>query len=129
TVSLILQPLDEGDYRLIVRSGDNLFEDPLGHDLDGEFMPGALDGTPTGDGVAGGDYMIEFRILEPPVDLDGQFELVDPLGSQVYRGHWNTVVSFAEDTDSGYVNLDEGELLNLSLTGEDVAAHYLLELI
>ena len=54
--------LPEGNYTLTLTSGDDAFEDPVGNDLDGEPLGLNPDGTISGDGVNGGDYVLNFFV-------------------------------------------------------------------
>jgi hypothetical protein len=61
--------LPDGDYTLTLWSGDGFVEDVVGNDLDGESIGGKPDGTPSGDGVPGGDYVIDFAIDAEVISL------------------------------------------------------------
>ena len=54
--------LPEGNYRLTLNSAIGAFADAAGNILDGEPNGSNLDGTVTGNGVAGGDYSIDFTV-------------------------------------------------------------------
>lgn len=73
--------LPEGNYTLTLTSGDDAFEDPVGNDLDGEPLGLNPDGTISGDGVNGGDYVLNF-FVDDSVPLN-PFTRVNPLGSLI----------------------------------------------
>ena len=55
-----LNDLSDDDYTLRLISGDGRFEDVDGRDLDGEADPFTT--VPSGDGTAGGDFVVHFTV-------------------------------------------------------------------
>jgi hypothetical protein len=95
--------LPEGRYALKLFSRDGWLEDQWGNDLDGEANP---NGTfPSGDGVAGGDFVYQFD-TDPAgaKDLDPFFAgMVPPSGSGVHQNAEGSAVSYlygGADVDS-----------------------------
>ena len=74
----------EAEYMLNIVSGTGAFEDIVGNDLDGEPLLDSLDGTPSGDGVAGGDWFIEFNVNISVERLAG-FARLNPLGGHAAK--------------------------------------------
>jgi len=110
-------PLPEGSYTLTLLSGPGAFEDPVGNALDGEPAAGTPDGTPSGDGVQGGDYVVHFLVDQPPITVQA-FERVEPLGGLVFRSTGNVGFLYGStDVDQVLVALSAGEHLSLSATG------------
>jgi hypothetical protein len=84
--------LPEGFYRLTLVSGDSAFEDVLGNDMDGEPLGAALDATPTGDGVPGGNYVIEFSVDPLLAQTVRPFERLEPPGSLMFASRDNSAL-------------------------------------
>ena len=104
----------EADYRLTLVSGDGAFEDRFGGDLDGEPWGAQRDGTRTGDGHRGGDFVVSFRVDDDPVMVNTN-EKVAPLGSRIERANINNVISFAGDIDTYKLPGVSGETLLVQL--------------
>ncbi|MEZ6125032.1 MAG: peptidoglycan DD-metalloendopeptidase family protein [Planctomycetaceae bacterium] len=120
--------LPEGHYQLRLISGDGAFEDAIGNDLDGEALGGGDDGTPTGDGTPGGDYVVSFNV-DRPAETDVAFSRLAPLGSLILAGGDNTgVLHAATDRDDFGVFLSAGESISAVLT-PDAAATMTLEVL
>ena len=112
------EPLPEGNYELRLISGNGAFEDEVGNDLDGDPLGPAPDGTPTGDGNPGGDYVVEFTI-----DINGvftgltPFERLAPLGDFVADSLRNSgVISSASDDDAFSFFAEGGETVAAVVT-------------
>jgi len=68
TLMLYYTAVPQDAYTLTLISGDGYFEDTLGNDLDGEpVWP-----LPSGDGVAGGDFFVNFLIDPAAAVISGQ---------------------------------------------------------
>ena len=105
--------IDEGIYELRLVSGPGAFADEAGNALDGEPLGAATDGTPTGDGVPGGDYVVSFIVDSPPRDVNS-FERIAPFGSLMSESASN--VGFLHD------NVDEDRFLFFAKAGESISA-------
>ena len=107
--------LPEGAYTLTLVSGDEAFEDQLGHDLDGEPVGTAVDGTPTGDGSPGGNYVVNFYVDTTTPALNS-FARLAPLGSLVSYSPGNVgVLHESADQDDFSMFLERGEILAAEL--------------
>ena len=103
--------LPEGSYVLQLLSGDNHFEDLVGNDLDGEAFGPSSDGTPTGDGIAGGNYYAYFSVDSDVRSLDGTWQRVAPNGSLIYSTQVTGIVNSIGDTDSFEFDLEGQQTL------------------
>ncbi|MHC4562200.1 MAG: S8 family serine peptidase [Planctomycetota bacterium] len=112
TMSLTMEfnGLVEDAYALTLLSGSGHFEDVLGNALDGE----AAWPLPSGDGVPGGDFVVNFWVDEPdrpfPVPLVGE----RPFGSLIYREQLYRVIGAPGDTDIFTLSADVGQTLTVT---------------
>ena len=118
-VTATFDVLPEGQYTLRLVSGDGAFEDAVGNDLDGEPIGPNLDGTITGNGVPGEDYIIDFS-----VDFDfkdaAPFERLQPLGGLMEASRPNNgLVNFGGDIDSFIIEARAGQIIAGSVTDLD----------
>ena len=105
--------LSEDNYTLTLFSAAGRFQDAVGNLLDGEsHAPFSL---PSGDGVAGGDFVVHFS-LDTTTAAFPTLTAKNPLGSLVYEGVTTGMVNTASDTDSFTIALDAGQLLTAFLT-------------
>ncbi|MCA9212784.1 MAG: Ig-like domain-containing protein, partial [Planctomycetales bacterium] len=113
TFSASYDTLVEGEYELRLISGPGAFVDKAGNGLDGELNSGTPDGTPTGNGVPGGDYAITFLVDKPAPVAANAFVRV---------GHINSAVSRSAD-NQGYLhgNTDTDSLTFFAQAGETIA--------
>jgi subtilisin family serine protease len=101
--------LPDDSYSLRLFSGDSAFEDLTGNDLDGEPT-----GFPTGDGVEGGDFVLNFAIDPAAPSPLGAFAPVLPPGSLIFEGSaGDNTIAFDGDVDSYTVELDPGQTLTV----------------
>ena len=101
----------EGQYTLVLLSGDGAFEDMVGNDLDGEPLGGNADGTLTGNGVAGGNYSIDFSVDRDLKTAD-PFARLAPQGSLVARSDNPGLINFTDDEDAFDLLVSAGEVLS-----------------
>lgn len=121
-------PLAEGHHRLRLISGDGAFENSVGHDLNGE-LNGDGDGTPTGDGHPGGDYVIAFNVDRHDPIEPVAFSRLDPRGSLVSLSKANAgSISDAADTDDFGFFAEAGETIAAVAWPGDPALTLSLEL-
>jgi subtilisin family serine protease len=108
-----LPALPEDRYELRFKSGTSAFKDLVGNLLDGEAVF-PMPPNRSGDGVAGGDFVVPFSVDGAPTSI-GSFVTVAPLGGLVYRSQSSalTVIGAAGDVDELTVPL---------LTGQTIAA-------
>ncbi len=109
-------PLGEGNYRLTLDSGDGDFEDLIGNDLDGEPLGPGVDFTPTGDSVAGGDYVIDFSVdITTPIPAV-PFQRLHPLGGLLAISDPNLGSLFGPtDVDTFTFTAQAGEIIGGSV--------------
>jgi streptogramin lyase len=87
----------------------------VGTSLDGE--PHSPYSLPSGDGVAGGNFSVDFRIDSPVTTaFPTPLAAVNPLGSLVYQGSVTNVITTAAEVDAYTINLDGGQAITLDLT-------------
>jgi hypothetical protein len=89
--------LVEDQYSLTLASGDYGFQDLLGLYLDGDSS-GAL---PSGNGLEGGDFVLDILVDAPTRQVPQPWEPVDPLGSRIDRTPYaaSGLISPDGDTD------------------------------
>ena len=116
TVSAFFGFVDEGTYLFFVPSGNGGIEDLAGNALDGEANFDSLDGTITGDGVEGGDYVVEFQVESGVQPIDLAMQPVLPLGSLTHTMRDMGTVSYSGDVDSYSLELEAGEFLDILVT-------------
>ncbi len=104
--------LGEGNYRLRLISGNGAFEDSVGNDMDGE-PSGSGDGTPTGNGVNGGDYVLDFLVDRNSVPVGvSPFVRTGLLGSLAAASIGNLgFMNFAGDQDPFAFDAEAGETM------------------
>ena len=110
--------LSEGSYTIELLSGDGQLEDLSGNDLDGEVITSPIGPNVSGDGVAGGDFVISFSINDPPTPIPTPLQPVSPLGSLLYEGGITGDIGPA-NTDTFLVDLDEDQTATLVVTGSN----------
>ena len=117
TISVHFEDIVSGEYELRFISGNGAFEDLVGNDLDGEPATGSLDGTPSGDGIFGGDWFTDLTVdlSEKPL---GDFVRLDPLGGHVAT---QTITSSLglQKLDRYEVFAEAGEVVTAIVTPSD----------
>ncbi len=112
-------PLAEGDYTLTLTSGDGAFEDLVGNDMDGEPIGPNPDGTPTGDGAPGGDYVVGFGVDRVRTPARG-FEPIEPLQGLMFVSRANAgLMNFADDEDDFTFYLEKDQTVAAIATPDD----------
>lgn len=121
--------LPEGEYQLTLFSGEYGFEDVVDNDLDGEPIGGNADGTITGDGVPGGNYVIGFTVDRDEIALD-PFARLEPLGSLILASRGNEgLINSAADADDFTFFAYAGETVAAVLRPAIPSAGLALELV
>ncbi len=108
--------LPEDTYTLTLYSGDGRFEDLAGRDLDGEPHP--LDTVPSGDGTAGGDFVVNFSTDTLVTPYPGPLLPVGPRGSLIYDPSASRQIGYAGDTDGFTIDLDPGQTISVVVDAE-----------
>jgi hypothetical protein len=125
TLTLGYADLPEGIYQLILVSSPLGFRDVDDLPLDGE--PSAP--LPSGDGVAGGDFVLGFSLDAGsrafPVPLDG----VSPVGALIHEGAVRAVHHAPSDADSFTLDLDGGQCVTVLLRPLDGSLQGQVELL
>ncbi|MCA9236858.1 MAG: pre-peptidase C-terminal domain-containing protein, partial [Planctomycetales bacterium] len=108
--------LVEDQYSLTLISGVGRFADSFGRALDGEAD--AVTTIPSGDGIAGGDFVVHFTYDETateafPVPLSP----IDPAGSGAYRGDVGDGIQFAGDQDKFSLTLEKNQTISVFVEG------------
>ncbi|HND52200.1 MAG TPA: S8 family serine peptidase, partial [Pirellulaceae bacterium] len=121
---LDFESLAEGRYELKLASGDEGIQDLAGNNLDGEPSAVSVDGAPSGDGVAGGDFTASFEVDRTQVDARPMQRLT-PAGSLIVESRFNDGwLNSAGDEDVYRVFAQQGETLAVSVvsTGDAIPA-------
>jgi sugar lactone lactonase YvrE len=91
------------------------FKDRSGFILDGE--PGAPPTlVPSGNGVEGGNFFVDFTLIHGPEALPVTFSSVAPIGDLIYQGSFTDVVVPAGGSNTYTVNLAANQTLTLDAT-------------
>ncbi len=91
----------------------------MGNGLDGEPIGPNADGTPTGDGTSGGDYLVNFVLDNPTSIPPTPFERLNPAGSLVFSSVGTEGLIF-DATDEDFITLSAqaGETIAAAVTFE-----------
>ena len=111
TVDFDFLPQDE--YTLTLISGDGAFEDIAGNDLDGEALTFPLPPNVSGDGIAGGDFVVDFTTDITIIPLPAVMLPRLPLGSLVYEATIPGLINAAGDTDSYLIDFDISQTVSV----------------
>jgi hypothetical protein len=94
----------------------NGFQDLVNFGLDGEPHTPRPPSVPSGEGVEGGNFFVDFILdTETAIPVPVPLQPVNPLGSLVYQGATTGVLAPGGDTDTFSVNLNAGQTLTLDL--------------
>jgi hypothetical protein len=119
-VTLVFNAVDEGDYRLTLVSSTSAFRDLAGNPLDGEIPESPTPFEASGDGIPGGDFVIDFavdRITPTPV---GKPQRLTPFGSLLSASRYNSGNLYGpDDTDPFSVFMQPGQILTAVLSPTD----------
>jgi len=118
TLSVSFDDLADDAYHLTLVSGDGAFEDLLGRDLDGEPLAFPLPPNLSGDGIVGGNFVVNFVTDQDVLPFFDPLQAVDPLGSQIYVGDATGVVRTAGDADSFTIDFDSGQAMTIVVDGD-----------
>ncbi len=113
TLSLGYSVTREGTYTLTLLSGNGHFEDTVGHDLDGEALAWPIPSNVSGDGVPGGDFVVNFTIDFDAYKLSNGLSPVEPLGSLVHSSSYEGSLFNASDTDQFLLDLEADQTLTV----------------
>ncbi|MEE8450487.1 MAG: pre-peptidase C-terminal domain-containing protein [Thermoguttaceae bacterium] len=123
TLTVAYAHLPDDVYTLSLHSGDTGFEDLAGNDLDGEPDPATT--IPSGDGTAGGDFVVTFSADGDLFRYPGPLEAKPPWGSLIYDPMASGFIETAQpkdstdrggksvDTDGWTIELDAGQTITL----------------
>lgn len=113
-MTLTFSNLQEDTYQLTLLSGDGYLEDLAGNDLDGEPLT-----LPSGNGTAGGDYVLNFTADASTYALPAHFREMMPTGSLAYvHSSWARIQS-PTDTDTFTIQLDASQTVSVTIDGDD----------
>jgi len=114
TVTATYTGLPEDAYQMTLKSGDGAFEDLAGLDLDGENT-WPLPGAGSGNGVQGGDFVVNFGLEPSTSALSTAFAPVAPAGSMAYQQSVSSTIDFTGDLDRYTVDLQAGQVLTVAM--------------
>jgi streptogramin lyase len=92
------------------------FMDRAGYILDGEPHTPRPPSVPSGNGVEGGNFFVDFTLRHGTEALPINFSPVAPLGDLIYRGSFTDVVVPNGASNTYTVNLAANQTLSLDLT-------------
>ncbi|MAE66557.1 MAG: hypothetical protein CMJ18_19990 [Phycisphaeraceae bacterium] len=116
TLGYVDLPEDIWTFRL---TGDNgAFRNFEGFVLDGEPNPSSPDGTPSGDGVPGGVFEVEFITDRLDATELAPIESVPPAGSLIFETTASGSIGFIGDRDRFEVDLEAGQTITVLVEGD-----------
>lgn len=108
---------EEGLHTLQLNSGTSRFVDLAGNQLDGEAPAGPIPPNVSGDGVAGGDFVIHFNVDRADPTPVNTPQRIAPLGSLAMQSLNNSgMINDEFDTDSFKLAIQAGQTLTAVLT-------------
>jgi hypothetical protein len=91
----------------------------VGLTLDGEPHTPRPPSVPSGDGVPGGNFFVDFTVYTKTVSFS-TLQAQPPLGSLVYQGSTTDVITAGSAPDNFQINLNAGETLTAELTSSNL---------
>jgi hypothetical protein len=101
------------DDRYTITLFSSAFKDRVLFRLDGEPHTPRPPSVPSGDGVEGGDFFVDFALDFGTVAYPTPLTSMDPAGSLIYDPTVTNVISFAGDTHGYTLNRDPGQTLTV----------------
>jgi len=114
TLTLEFPSLPEETYTLTIFGANGAAEDLAGNDLDGEATAFPVPPNVSGDGVAGGDFVVHFSIETPAVPWPEPLVAWGPAASMIYTSSTQAAID-PGDTDGFRLALDAGQSLTVVL--------------
>ncbi len=111
--------LPDDSYTLALYSGDGGFEDAVGWDLDGEPLAWPIPPNASGDGIEGGNFLVDFYLdvdATGPAAYPTPLSPKTPLGSLIYDPSVTGVINPLGDTDSFTIDVDAGQTITVLVT-------------
>ncbi|REJ69191.1 MAG: hypothetical protein DWQ31_05400 [Planctomycetota bacterium] len=118
TLTVAFDPLPDDAFTLTLSSGDGAFEDLAGADLDGEPLAFPIPANVSGDGLVGGDFVVNFVVDQTSLPLAVPLAQIAPAGGQVYEGQATGAIAAVGDTDAFTIDLDDGQVISVVLRGD-----------
>jgi len=106
--------LPDDAYTLTLVSALGYFQDVAGNILDGE--PHSPFSLPSGDGVAGGNFYVDFSMSIPVSAFPVPLTPLNPRGSLVYQGSASALINFGGDTNTYNLSIDPGQTISVAVT-------------
>ena len=116
TLTINYANLPEDRYTLTLFSGSSAFADLAGHTLDGEALTWPIPSNTSGNGVDGGNFVVQFSTDNPTRAFPTPLTSQAPSGSQIYSGTVTTDITTATDSDLFTLSLDAGQTISLLAT-------------
>ena len=124
TLTLEFAHLPDDSYTLSLFSRDRQFEDVAGNDLDGEPV-----GLPSGDGIAGGDFIVHFSADGTQITAS-TLQRLKPLGGLMLQSVANEgFIHSSSDGDGFPFFLEGGLTVAAYVVPDDPAATMTIELV
>jgi hypothetical protein len=112
-VTLGFGNLPEDSYTLTLLSGDGRFESSTGLNLDGEAIAWPIPPNRSGDGIAGGNFVVHFAVDSNDVAL--QFSAAPLAESTVHMASSSGSIANGSDVDSFHFSVDANQFVTLVL--------------
>lgn len=119
TLTVNYADLSDDRYTLRLFSGDGQFEDLAGNDLDGEPVQFPLPPNTSGDGTAGGDFVVEFEVDITSISLNDSFEALLPLGTLAHQASEEAAVFDSSDVDEFQFSIDAGQVIHVRVAPDE----------
>ena len=102
-------------YKLTLVSSPSAFSDVAGWSLDGEPLSWPIPPNVSGDGIAGGDFYVNFVTDAAAQALPVPLVPINPLGSLIYQTPYNATgtIAFGGDTDDFTIALDANQTVTI----------------
>ncbi len=105
--------LPDDAYTLTLLSGDFVFEDLVGFNLDGERPATSLPPYPSGDGMEGGNFSVDFSLDVRTAPFPTPLTAQRPLGSLIYESSVHGAIVPSSDSDRYTLRVDPGQTITV----------------
>jgi len=116
TLALEYSYLADDAYSLSLYSGDGLIEGLHGEDLDGEATAWPVGPNVSGDGIEGGDFVVNFIVDTPLILTPSDFTPLRPYGSGIHEALSSGQIASPGQSVTTTLALDAGQTLTVAVT-------------